>query len=54
MIDESRDDGFDNDKDWDAFLDDNGLDGQRGSGDIGEGDGIPTSGVGTEFRRNKY
>lgn len=49
MIDESRDDGFDNDKDWDAFLDDNGLDGQRGSGDIGEGDGIPTSGVGTEF-----
>jgi hypothetical protein len=49
MIDESRDDGFDNDKDWDAFLDDNGLDGVRGSGDFGEGDGKPTSGAGTEF-----
>ena len=49
MIDESRDDGFDNDNDWDSFLDDNGLDGVRGSGDIGEGDGKPTSGAGTEF-----
>jgi len=49
MIDESRDDGFDNDKDWDAFLDDNGLDGERGSHDEGEGDGKPTSGAGTEF-----
>ena len=49
MIDESRDDGFDNDKDWDAFLDDNGLDGVRGTGDFGEGDGKPTSGAGTEF-----
>lgn len=49
MIDESRDDGFDNDKDWDAFLDDNGLDGVRGSGDSGEGDNMPTSGSGTEF-----
>ncbi|NWF88894.1 MAG: hypothetical protein HXY50_05455 [Ignavibacteriaceae bacterium] len=49
MIDESRDDGFDNDNDWDSFLDDNGLDGLRGSGDFGEGDGKPTSGAGTEF-----
>lgn len=49
MIDESRDDGFDNDNDWDAFLDDNGLDGVRGNGDPGEGDGKPTSGAGTEF-----
>ena len=49
MIDESRDDGFDNDKDWDAFLDDNGMDGVRGSLDTGEGDGKPTSGAGTEF-----
>ncbi|RPI05982.1 MAG: hypothetical protein EHM64_04670 [Ignavibacteriae bacterium] len=48
-IDESRDDGFDNDQDWDAFLDDVGLDGVRGTGDQGEGDGKPTSGVGTEF-----
>jgi hypothetical protein len=49
MIDESRDDGFDNDNDWNAFLDDNGLDGQRGTGDPGEGDGKPTSGAGTDF-----
>ncbi|MFH1195436.1 MAG: hypothetical protein V1720_06965 [bacterium] len=49
MIDESRDDGFDNDNDWDAFLDDNGLDGVRGSGDTGENDGVPTSGAGTDF-----
>ncbi|MBU0474333.1 MAG: hypothetical protein KKF62_09225 [Bacteroidetes bacterium] len=49
MIDESRDDGFDNDNDWDKFLDDNGLDGVRETGDAGESDGLPSSGVGTEF-----
>ncbi len=49
MIDESRDDGFDNDNDWDSFLDDVGLDGVRGTGDPGEGDGKPTSGAGTDF-----
>lgn len=49
MIDESRDDGFDNDNDWDPFLDDNGMDGVWGTGDVGEGDGKPTSGAGTEF-----
>jgi hypothetical protein len=49
MIDESRDDGFDNDNDWDSFLDDTGLDGVRGTGDEGEGDGKPTSGAGTDF-----
>jgi hypothetical protein len=49
MIDESRDDGFDNDRDWDPFLDDNGLDGVRGTGDTGEGDGKPTSGAGTDL-----
>ncbi|MEG8947318.1 hypothetical protein [Rosettibacter firmus] len=49
MIDESRDDGFDNDNDWDSFLDDNGLDGVRGSGDEGEKDGKPSSGSGTNF-----
>lgn len=49
MIDESRDDGFDNDNDWVAFYDDNGLDGVRGTQDVGELDGKPTSGVGTEF-----
>lgn len=49
MVDESRDDKFDNDKDWNAFYDDLGLDGVRSSGDTGEGDGIPTSGSGTDF-----
>ncbi|HLP16099.1 MAG TPA: hypothetical protein VK470_07570 [Bacteroidota bacterium] len=49
MIDESRDDGFDNDNDWDAFLDDVGMDGVRGTGDAGEKDAKPTSGAGTEF-----
>ncbi|MFA6470005.1 MAG: hypothetical protein WCW35_14005 [Bacteroidota bacterium] len=49
MIDESRDDGFDNDNDWDSFLDDYGMDGVRATGDAGEGDGKPTSGAGTEF-----
>jgi len=49
MIDESRDDGFDNDGDWTAFLDDLGFDGAEQTGDPGEGDGIPTSGAGTDF-----
>src|ERR1035437_9132417 len=49
MIDESRDDGFDNDGDWDIVLDDVGLDGVPHTGDFGEGDGKPTSGAGTEF-----
>ncbi len=42
MIDESRKDGIDNDGDWN-FLDDVGVDGKDGTGDYGEGDGIPTS-----------
>jgi len=49
MIDESRDDGFDNDSDWDPVLDDVGLDGVAHTGDFGESDGKPTSGVNTEF-----
>jgi hypothetical protein len=49
MVDESRDDKFDNDKDWDPFYDDLGLDGVRGSGDTGEGDGIASSGSRTNF-----
>ncbi|MDZ7261021.1 MAG: hypothetical protein ONB05_02730 [candidate division KSB1 bacterium] len=44
MIDERRDDGIDNDQDWDAERDDVGADGLAGSGDFGEGDGIPTPG----------
>ncbi|NIR47595.1 hypothetical protein GWO43_06120, partial [candidate division KSB1 bacterium] len=49
MIDESRDDGFDNDNDWNALRDDVGLDGVEGSGDPGDGDGMATSGSGTDF-----
>lgn len=46
LIDERRDDGVDNDNDWDSQFDDVGLDGMPGTGDTGEGDGIPTPGVG--------
>jgi len=47
MIDESRTDGVDNDEDWSPLTDDVGLDGVPGTHDPGEGDGKPTSGVGT-------
>ena len=55
MIDESRDDGFDNDRDWSALQDDVGLDGvdpvddQYTGADQGEGDGVPTTGSGKDF-----
>jgi hypothetical protein len=49
MVDESRDDGFDNDHDWDSLNDDLGLDGVKDTGDPGESDGLATSGTGTEF-----
>ena len=49
MIDESRNDGIDNDGDWNPVSDDVGLDGAPNTGDGGEGDGKPTSGVGTSF-----
>ncbi|MFQ6617123.1 MAG: hypothetical protein ACE5QV_00430, partial [Fidelibacterota bacterium] len=49
MIDERRDDGIDNDGDWDPVSDDVGLDGVAGTGDPGEGDGLPTSGAGTDL-----
>jgi hypothetical protein len=44
MIDESREDGIDNNGDWDIEIDDVGLDGISGTADFGEGDGKPTSG----------
>lgn len=44
MIDESWTDGIDNDGDWDPDIDDVGVDGIPGTGDFGEGDGIPTAG----------
>jgi len=47
LVDESWTDGIDNDGDWDAEIDDVGIDGIPGTGDIGEGDGIPT--VGDQF-----
>jgi hypothetical protein len=47
LIDERRDDGIDNDGDWDVLTDDVGMDGAARSGDAGENDGVPTSGRGT-------
>ncbi len=44
MIDESWTDGIDNDGDWSPDTDDVGLDGIPGTGDEGEGDGLPTAG----------
>ena len=44
LVDESWTDGIDNDGDWDPDLDDVGVDGIPGTGDIGEGDGVPTAG----------
>lgn len=49
MIDESREDGIDNDGDWNPLTDDVGLDGLASTGDFGEGDGKPTSGAGTNL-----
>jgi len=49
LIDERRDDGIDNDGDWNIITDDVGLDGLENTGDPGEGDGMPTSGFGTEL-----
>jgi hypothetical protein len=45
MIDESRDNGIDDDGDWNPLTDDVGLDGVANTGDPGEGDGKPTSGA---------
>jgi len=43
MIDEARDDGIDNNSNWNILGDDVGLDGKPNTGDFGEGDGKPTS-----------
>lgn len=45
LIDERQDDGFDNDGDWNPETDDLGVDGIPGTGDFGEGDGVPTAGL---------
>ena len=44
MIDEMRNDGIDNDGDWNPLFDDVGADGVVGTNDYGEGDGVPTLG----------
>ncbi|MBN1782948.1 hypothetical protein JW948_17575 [bacterium] len=44
LIDEKRNDGIDNDGDWNPEFDDIGADGLIGSNDRGEGDGVPTAG----------
>ncbi|RPI02704.1 MAG: hypothetical protein EHM72_03500 [Calditrichaeota bacterium] len=49
LLDEQRDDFVDNDGDWNILTDDVGYDGVAFSGDPGEGDGMATSGAGTEF-----
>ncbi len=49
MIDESREDFFDNNQDWRAADDDVGIDGVEGTGVRGEGDGFPSSGAFTAF-----
>ncbi len=49
MIDESREDFFDNNQDWRAADDDVGIDGVEGTGTRGEGDGFPSSGAFTAF-----
>jgi hypothetical protein len=49
MIDESREDFFDNNQDWRASGDDVGIDGVEGTGTRGEGDGLPSSGAFTPF-----
>ena len=44
LVDESWTDGIDNDGDWSPDSDDVGVDGIPGTGDLGEGDGVPTAG----------
>lgn len=49
MIDEARDDFFDNDNDWNPLIDDVGIEGDSESISAGQNDGLPTSGAGTSF-----
>jgi len=49
MVDEGRGDSFDNDKDWTASLDDVGIQGDPETPSQGQGDGKPSTGVGTSF-----
>lgn len=49
MIDEARDDFFDNDNDWNEVNDDVGIEGDPNTSSQGQGDGKPSSGAGTNF-----
>ncbi len=49
MIDEGREDYFDNDNDWNILIDDVGIEGDRETFSEGQGDGLPSSGAGTSF-----
>lgn len=49
MIDEARDDSFDNDNDWNLANDDVGIEGDPNTPSQGQGDGKPSSGAGTNF-----
>lgn len=49
MIDEARDDKFDNDNDWEPLKDDVGIEGNQETYSNGQGDGLATSGAGTSF-----
>lgn len=49
MIDEGRDDFFDNDNDWSVLIDDVGIEGDPETASTGQNDGFPTSGAGTSF-----
>ncbi|MFA5669115.1 MAG: hypothetical protein WC967_07720 [Balneolaceae bacterium] len=49
MIDEARDDFFDNDDDWESAFDDVGVQGNPDKFSFGQGDSKPTSGAGTAF-----
>ncbi|MTI87962.1 MAG: hypothetical protein FH748_08345 [Balneolaceae bacterium] len=49
MIDEARDDYFDNDNDWEEALDDVGIQGNPDVFSEGQNDGVATSGAGTSF-----
>jgi len=51
MVDESRNNGIDDDGDWDLDKDDVGIDGIPNTGDVGENDGIPSAGNAFDIRQ---
>ena len=51
LIDESRENGIDDDGDWNPDKDDVGIDGLPNTGDTGENDGVPTAGDAFDIRQ---